>query len=126
MRVLSLCLSLSLSTTLTECSVQINVKHVHSTSFVTPAHNKFSLCSYRQTAPSGLGSQVQLNVEVLCQELTANIIKLEKVTHLFPVLRQEPECLWIAIEQGLHTQTLLGCKGAASVTKPSQGISWYM
>ncbi|XP_023473552.1 GRAM domain-containing protein 2B isoform X6 [Equus caballus] len=31
-----------------------------------------------QTAPSGLGSQVQLNVEVLCQELTANIMKLEK------------------------------------------------
>uniref|UniRef100_A0A8C9ANZ8 GRAM domain containing 2B n=1 Tax=Prolemur simus TaxID=1328070 RepID=A0A8C9ANZ8_PROSS len=32
-----------------------------------------------QTAPSGLGSQVQLNVEVLCQELTANIVKLEKI-----------------------------------------------
>ncbi|XP_054999237.1 GRAM domain-containing protein 2B isoform X2 [Sorex araneus] len=32
-----------------------------------------------QTAPSGLGSQVQLNVEVLCQELTANIMKLEKI-----------------------------------------------
>ncbi|KAB1280702.1 GRAM domain-containing protein 2B [Camelus dromedarius] len=31
-----------------------------------------------QTAPSGLGSQVQLNVEVLCQELTANIMRLEK------------------------------------------------
>ncbi|OWK11840.1 GRAMD3, partial [Cervus elaphus hippelaphus] len=30
-----------------------------------------------QTAPSGLGSQVQLNVEALCQELTANIIRLE-------------------------------------------------
>ncbi|CAK7293712.1 GRAM domain-containing protein 2B [Vulpes lagopus] len=34
---------------------------------------------HEQTAPSGLGSQVQLNVEVLCQELTANIIKLEKI-----------------------------------------------
>lgn len=32
-----------------------------------------------QTVPSGLGSQVQLNVEVLCQELTANIVKLEKI-----------------------------------------------
>nr|XP_017196505.2 GRAM domain-containing protein 2B isoform X2 [Oryctolagus cuniculus] len=32
-----------------------------------------------QTAPSGLGSQVQLNVEVLCQELSANIVKLEKL-----------------------------------------------
>ncbi|XP_012583153.1 PREDICTED: GRAM domain-containing protein 3 isoform X2 [Condylura cristata] len=32
-----------------------------------------------QTAPSGLGSQVQLNAEVLCQELTANIMKLEKI-----------------------------------------------
>ncbi|XP_054107979.1 GRAM domain-containing protein 2B isoform X3 [Callithrix jacchus] len=31
-----------------------------------------------QTAPSGLRSQVQFNVEVLCQELTANIVKLEK------------------------------------------------
>ncbi|ELW68436.1 GRAM domain-containing protein 3 [Tupaia chinensis] len=38
-----------------------------------------------QTAPSGLGSQVQLNVEVLCQELTANIVKLEKVTCALPV-----------------------------------------
>ncbi|XP_073932692.1 GRAM domain-containing protein 2B isoform X5 [Castor canadensis] len=35
--------------------------------------------STEQTAPSGLGSQVQLNVEVLCQELTANIVKLEKI-----------------------------------------------
>ncbi|KAI5934680.1 GRAM domain-containing protein 2B isoform X3 [Manis javanica] len=32
-----------------------------------------------QTAPSGLGSQVQLNVEILCQELSANIMKLEKI-----------------------------------------------
>uniref|UniRef100_A0A2K5PDF8 GRAM domain containing 2B n=1 Tax=Cebus imitator TaxID=2715852 RepID=A0A2K5PDF8_CEBIM len=32
-----------------------------------------------QTAPSGLRSQVQFNVEVLCQELTANIVKLEKI-----------------------------------------------
>ncbi|XP_015977410.1 GRAM domain-containing protein 2B isoform X4 [Rousettus aegyptiacus] len=32
-----------------------------------------------QTAPSSLGSQVQLNVEVLCRELTANIMKLEKI-----------------------------------------------
>ncbi|XP_033037287.1 GRAM domain-containing protein 2B isoform X7 [Trachypithecus francoisi] len=32
-----------------------------------------------QAAPSGLGSQVQFNVEVLCQELTANIVKLEKI-----------------------------------------------
>ncbi|XP_055404798.1 GRAM domain-containing protein 2B isoform X3 [Bubalus kerabau] len=32
-----------------------------------------------QTAPSGLGSQVQLNVEALCQELTANIMRLEKI-----------------------------------------------
>ncbi|KAM7320322.1 hypothetical protein ACRRTK_020765 [Alexandromys fortis] len=31
-----------------------------------------------QPIPSGLGSQVQLNVEALCQELTANIVKLEK------------------------------------------------
>ncbi|KAF6356947.1 GRAM domain containing 2B [Rhinolophus ferrumequinum] len=31
------------------------------------------------TAPSGLGSQVQLNMEVLCRELTANIMKLEKI-----------------------------------------------
>nr|XP_012321870.1 GRAM domain-containing protein 3-like [Aotus nancymaae] len=38
-----------------------------------------------QTAPSGLRSQVQFNVEVLCQELTANIVKLEKVTYFFPV-----------------------------------------
>ncbi|XP_060027297.1 GRAM domain-containing protein 2B [Erinaceus europaeus] len=42
------------------------------TSFVDPHHTE-------QTAPSGLGSQVQLNVEVLCQELTANIMKLEKI-----------------------------------------------
>lgn len=35
--------------------------------------------STEQTAPSGLGSQMQLNVEVLCQELTANIVKLEKI-----------------------------------------------
>ncbi|XP_004448207.2 GRAM domain-containing protein 2B isoform X2 [Dasypus novemcinctus] len=35
--------------------------------------------STEQTAPSGLGSQVQLNVEVLCQELTINIMKLEKI-----------------------------------------------
>uniref|UniRef100_A0A8C5L3P1 GRAM domain containing 2B n=1 Tax=Jaculus jaculus TaxID=51337 RepID=A0A8C5L3P1_JACJA len=35
--------------------------------------------STEQTEPSGLGSQVQLNVEVLCQELTANIVKLEKI-----------------------------------------------
>lgn len=35
--------------------------------------------STEQTAPSSLGSQVQLNVEVLCQELTANIVKLEKI-----------------------------------------------
>ncbi|EGV92910.1 GRAM domain-containing protein 3 [Cricetulus griseus] len=34
--------------------------------------------STEQTVPSGLGSQVQLNVEALCQELTANIVKLEK------------------------------------------------
>ncbi|XP_040825054.1 GRAM domain-containing protein 2B [Ochotona curzoniae] len=32
-----------------------------------------------QTVPSSLGSQVQLNVEVLCQELSANIVKLEKI-----------------------------------------------
>lgn len=32
-----------------------------------------------QTTPSGLRSQVHLNVEVLCQELTANIGKLEKI-----------------------------------------------
>nr|KAF6489565.1 GRAM domain containing 2B [Molossus molossus] len=32
-----------------------------------------------QAAPPGLGSQVQLNVEVLCRELTANIMKLEKI-----------------------------------------------
>ncbi|XP_042530607.1 GRAM domain-containing protein 2B isoform X3 [Dipodomys spectabilis] len=32
-----------------------------------------------QTVSSGLGSEVQLNVEVLCQELTANIVKLEKI-----------------------------------------------
>lgn len=32
-----------------------------------------------QTVPSGLGSPVQLNVEALCQELTANIVKLEKI-----------------------------------------------
>uniref|UniRef100_A0A8I3XDH6 GRAM domain-containing protein n=1 Tax=Callithrix jacchus TaxID=9483 RepID=A0A8I3XDH6_CALJA len=38
-----------------------------------------------QTAPSGLRSQVQFSVEVLCQELTANIVKLEKVTYFFPV-----------------------------------------
>ncbi|KAF3821491.1 hypothetical protein GH733_009533, partial [Mirounga leonina] len=44
---------------------------------------------HEQTAPSGLGSQVQLNVEVLCQQLTANIMKLEKVTHLFPGLGRE-------------------------------------
>ncbi|XP_051019209.1 GRAM domain-containing protein 2B isoform X3 [Acomys russatus] len=35
--------------------------------------------STEQTPLSGLGSQVQLNVEVLCQELTANIVKLEKI-----------------------------------------------
>uniref|UniRef100_A0A8C6RTN8 GRAM domain containing 2B n=1 Tax=Nannospalax galili TaxID=1026970 RepID=A0A8C6RTN8_NANGA len=35
--------------------------------------------STEQTAPSSLGSQIQLNVEVLCQELTANIVKLEKI-----------------------------------------------
>ncbi|CAO2594086.1 GRAM domain-containing protein 2B [Lemmus lemmus] len=34
--------------------------------------------STEQTVPSGLGSQ--LNVEALCQELTANIVKLEKVS----------------------------------------------
>ncbi|XP_019587941.2 GRAM domain-containing protein 2B isoform X2 [Rhinolophus sinicus] len=32
-----------------------------------------------ETAPSGLGSQVQLNMEVLCRELTTNIMKLEKI-----------------------------------------------
>nr|XP_034816316.2 GRAM domain-containing protein 2B isoform X7 [Pan paniscus] len=32
-----------------------------------------------QAAPSGLRSQVQFNVEVLRQELTANIVKLEKI-----------------------------------------------
>lgn len=32
-----------------------------------------------QAAPSSLGSQVQLNAEVLCRELTANIMKLEKI-----------------------------------------------
>ncbi|XP_066130320.1 GRAM domain-containing protein 2B isoform X2 [Saccopteryx bilineata] len=31
-----------------------------------------------QAAPPGLGSQAQLNMEVLCRELTANIMKLEK------------------------------------------------
>lgn len=36
-----------------------------------------------QTAPSSVGSQVQLNVEVLCQELSANIVKLEKVSDVF-------------------------------------------
>lgn len=35
--------------------------------------------SAEQTPPSRLGSQVQLNVEALCQELTANIVKLEKI-----------------------------------------------
>ncbi|XP_063088501.1 GRAM domain-containing protein 2B isoform X3 [Cavia porcellus] len=35
--------------------------------------------SAEQTPASGLRSQVQLNVEVLCQELTANIVKLEKI-----------------------------------------------
>uniref|UniRef100_A0A2K5D4N4 GRAM domain containing 2B n=1 Tax=Aotus nancymaae TaxID=37293 RepID=A0A2K5D4N4_AOTNA len=49
-------------------SVQINFKCVHSTSFLVIP-----------TAPSGLRSQVQFNVEVLCQELTANIVKLEKI-----------------------------------------------
>ncbi|KAM6222164.1 GRAM domain-containing protein 2B isoform 2-T2 [Rhynchocyon petersi] len=42
------------------------------TSFVS-THNT------EQTAPSGLGSRGQLNVEVLCQELTTNIMKLEKI-----------------------------------------------
>lgn len=32
-----------------------------------------------QAAPPGLGSHVQLNAEVLCRELTANIVKLEKI-----------------------------------------------
>ncbi|XP_004631382.1 GRAM domain-containing protein 2B [Octodon degus] len=32
-----------------------------------------------QTAPSGLRPQIQLNVEVLCQELSENIVKLEKI-----------------------------------------------
>ncbi|XP_036884509.1 GRAM domain-containing protein 2B isoform X2 [Sturnira hondurensis] len=31
-----------------------------------------------QAAPSGLGSHVQLNMEVLCRQLAANILKLEK------------------------------------------------
>ncbi|XP_069851664.1 GRAM domain-containing protein 2B isoform X4 [Dipodomys merriami] len=35
--------------------------------------------STEQTVSSGLGSEVQLNVEILCQELTANIVKLEKI-----------------------------------------------
>ncbi|XP_076994894.1 GRAM domain-containing protein 2B isoform X2 [Tamandua tetradactyla] len=35
--------------------------------------------SSEQAAGSTLGSQVQLNVEVLCQELTVNIMKLEKI-----------------------------------------------
>lgn len=35
--------------------------------------------STEQTVPSGRGPQVQLNVEALCQELTANIVKLEKI-----------------------------------------------
>ncbi|KAL6037148.1 hypothetical protein STEG23_022990, partial [Scotinomys teguina] len=34
--------------------------------------------STEQAAPSGLGSPAQLNVEALCQELTASIVKLEK------------------------------------------------
>lgn len=46
-----------------------------------------SLFPYRQPVPSGLGSQVQLNVEALCQELTANIVKLEKVSRSFPEYR---------------------------------------
>ncbi|KAH0501419.1 GRAM domain-containing protein 3 [Microtus ochrogaster] len=42
-----------------------------------------------QPVPSGLGSQVQLNVEALCQELTANIVKLEKylIGVILPYLR---------------------------------------
>nr|XP_048275230.1 GRAM domain-containing protein 2B isoform X2 [Myodes glareolus] len=42
------------------------------TSFVEPYNTE-------QPVPSGPGSQVQLNVEALCQELTANIVKLEKI-----------------------------------------------
>ncbi|KAM7148697.1 GRAM domain-containing protein 2B isoform 3-T3 [Molossus nigricans] len=48
-----------------------------------------------QAAPSGLGSQVQLNVEVLCRELTANIMKLEKVSPYKATLGQTcPQRLW--------------------------------
>lgn len=52
--------------------------------FAMVALTDVSLFPYRQPVPSGLGSQVQLNVEALCQELTANIVKLEKVSRSFP------------------------------------------
>lgn len=81
---------------------------MHSTSFATPAHNHFSLCSYRQTAPSGLGSQVQLNVEVLCQELTANIMKLEKVTHLFLGWSRNCSACWWPESSGYARKHLCG------------------
>nr|XP_042119879.1 GRAM domain-containing protein 2B [Peromyscus maniculatus bairdii] len=47
--------------------------------FAMVALTDVSLFPHRQTVPSGLGSPVQLNVEALCQELTANIVKLEKI-----------------------------------------------
>uniref|UniRef100_A0A5F9D7G5 GRAM domain containing 2B n=1 Tax=Oryctolagus cuniculus TaxID=9986 RepID=A0A5F9D7G5_RABIT len=47
-------------------------------------HHILIFYAIMQTAPSGLGSQVQLNVEVLCQELSANIVKLEKVSDVSP------------------------------------------
>lgn len=62
--------------------------------------NGVSLVSYRQTAPSGLGSQVQLNVEVLCQELTSNIVKLEKIQNNLQKLLENGD--WVTSCWGQH------------------------
>lgn len=79
----------------------MDLKCVQSTSILDfPAYNHFFLCSYRPTEASGLRSQVQLNVEVLCQELTTNIMKLEKVTYFFSVFGGQCVAPLIAAAQG--------------------------
>uniref|UniRef100_A0A8C8W8P8 GRAM domain containing 2B n=1 Tax=Panthera leo TaxID=9689 RepID=A0A8C8W8P8_PANLE len=59
-------------------SETIGILHKVKPQTCTTLHHILIFYAIVQTAPSGLGSQVQLNVEVLCQELTANIMKLEK------------------------------------------------
>lgn len=43
-------------------------------------HTYFFILFDRQPVRQGLGSHLQINADALCDELTANLIKLEKVT----------------------------------------------